>query len=107
LYFNDLQSANKFEFNLDGSFLQMQPKEKIDYNIRESHYLDSCRISYFAYRTSPGQQATPYNVTVFKDNVAEHSYLPFDAAVINRDDVYGTNSYFFESEGVLFFSKPY
>jgi len=107
IYFNDLESSYKFEFNLDGIFLRMYPKDKIDYLIRESHYLNDFRINYFAYKSSPEKEKMPHNIVVFKDDALMHSYLPFNPTVIDRYDVYGSNRYFFESSDKLFFTKPY
>ncbi|MEC3879731.1 6-bladed beta-propeller [Parapedobacter sp. 10938] len=107
LYFNDLHSANIFEFSLNGDFLRVYEKKEIDYNIRENHHVNEYQLSYLAFRKSDRNQENPHNIIVFKDNQIRRQYLPFDASIINRDDVYGANNYFFESGHLVFFVKPY
>ena len=107
LYFNDLESMNKYEFTLDGNFIGLDKKKEIDYTIREIHYLNGYRLSYFGYRSFLKDQKKSHNVAVFKDDGVIKSYLSFDASKINRDDVYGSRKYFHRSDGSLFFTLPY
>lgn len=107
LYFDDIQSKNVFEFDLDGNFLKVYEKNREDYKIREQYHSKDYLIKYFAYKSLSDGGELSYNIKVRKDNGAEDVYLPFDAAVIDRQDVYGVNRYFFESGDRLFFVMPY
>ncbi|MEC3881176.1 6-bladed beta-propeller [Parapedobacter sp. 10938] len=107
IYFNDLDSFNKFEFDLDGNLLRVYPKEGIDYHIRENHNINEYQLSYFAYRGFQINKEAPSNIKIFKGEALVHAYLPFDATIINREDTYGSSNYFFDSDSLVFFSKPY
>lgn len=107
LYFDDIQSQNIFEFNLEGKFLKVYKKDHEDYKIRELHHFKNYLIRYFAYKSLSNNVGLSYNIMVRKHNGIENTYLPFDASIIDRQDVYGVNRYFFESEQQLFFAMPY
>lgn len=107
VYFSDLYSTNVFEFSLNGDFLNVSKKSNLDYAVRENHHIHDQRIRYLSYKAPADNQGAPYNLTVFKDDAILRTYLPFDTAVIDRNDVYGAKNYFFESGDVLFFTMPY
>jgi len=107
LSFPDASAPLVYEFDLLGNFKKTRDKAPIDYTIHESFYLNKYKIDYFSYDHPISDNAQTPNITISENSRALKSYLYFDPASIDQEDVYGAEKYFFKSTGHLLFSRPY
>lgn len=107
LSFPDIKSPFVYEFDLSGNFMKIREKGSKDYAIRESYYWNNYRIDYFSYDHSLSNEAKAPSISVSRCGEETISYLYFDPTIIDQDDIYSTQQYFFKSTDRLLFSRPY
>ncbi|MBE8714800.1 6-bladed beta-propeller [Sphingobacterium hungaricum] len=108
LSFNDVQSSNLYEFDLEGNFVTMAEKRPIDYLKSDYSLLQGHEIALDLFNEIEKTTENHPSVLVSKNNKILFSNLDYDPTVINNSEIIGNKKYFYKSHSdYILFTRPY